>query len=73
MRVLTNSPAASSGMRRGDVIVEIDGKVVKTAEQLQNMVENSRVGQTLQVKVQRGRQTQQLSIRTGELQNASLN
>ncbi|MDJ0618261.1 MAG: HhoA/HhoB/HtrA family serine endopeptidase [Calothrix sp. MO_192.B10] len=73
MRVLPNSPAASSGMRRGDVIVEIDGKAVKTAERLQDMVENSRVGQTLQVKVQRGRQTQQLSIRTGELQNASLN
>ncbi|MDJ0799011.1 MAG: HhoA/HhoB/HtrA family serine endopeptidase [Calothrix sp. MO_167.B12] len=73
MRVLPNSPAASSGMRRGDVILEIDGKAVKTAERLQNMVENTRVGQTLQVKVQRGGQTQQLSIRTGELQNASLN
>jgi len=73
MRVLPNSPAASSGMRRGDVILEIDGKAIKTAQQLQDTVENSNVGQNLQLKIQRGRRTQQLSIRTGELQNASLN
>jgi S1-C subfamily serine protease len=71
MRVIPNSPAASAGIRRGDVIVQIDGQVVTTAEQLQNLVENSRLGQVLQVKVQRGNQTQQLSVRTAELQNAS--
>jgi len=71
MRVIPSSPAASAGIRRGDVIVQIDGQAVTTAEQLQNFVENSRLGQVLQVKVQRGNQTQQLSVRTAELQNAS--
>ncbi len=71
MRVVPNSPAASAGIRRGDVILQIDGKAITSAEQLQNLVEDSRLGQVLQVKIQRGNQTQQLSIRTAELQNAS--
>ncbi|MBN3897575.1 MAG: trypsin-like peptidase domain-containing protein [Nostoc sp. NOS(2021)] len=71
MRVVPNSPAASAGIRRGDVILQVDGKDITSAEQLQNFVEDSRLGQVLQVKVQRGNQTQQLSIRTAELQNAS--
>ncbi|MEH2070254.1 MAG: HhoA/HhoB/HtrA family serine endopeptidase [Nostoc sp.] len=71
MQVIPNSPAASAGIRRGDVIVQVDGKAITSAEQLQNLVEDSRLGQVLQVKVQRGNQTQQLSIRTAELQNAS--
>ncbi len=71
MRVLPNSPAAAAGMRLGDVIVQIDGEAIATAEELQNVVENSRLGQTLQVKVLRGNQTQLFSVRTAELQNAS--
>ncbi|BDI17909.1 serine protease [Nostoc cf. commune SO-36] len=71
MRVVPNSPAASAGIRRGDVILQVDGKPITSAEQLQNVVEDSRLGQVLQVKVQRGNQTQQFSIRTAELQNAS--
>lgn len=71
VRVLPNSPAAAAGMRRGDVIVQVDGQTVKSAEQLQSLVDNSRVGQVLQVKLQRGDKTQQLGIRAGELENAS--
>ena len=72
VRVLPDTPAAAAGVRRGDVIVQIDAKPITTAEQLQTVVDNSHVGQVLQVKVQRGKQTQQLAVRTSELQNASL-
>jgi S1-C subfamily serine protease len=72
MQVVPNSPAASAGLRRGDVITEIEGQSVTTAEQLQRVVENSRIGQPLRFKVQRGTQTQQISVRPGELQDAAL-
>lgn len=70
VRVLTNSPAAEAGLRRGDVVVKIDGQAVTNAEQLQRIVENSGVGNTLQFEVQRGDRTQSLRVRTGELQRS---
>jgi S1-C subfamily serine protease len=71
MRVVRNSPAATAGIRRGDVIVQIDNKPITTAEQLQSVVEDSTLGQALQVKIQRGNQTQILSVRTAELKDLS--
>ncbi|MBD2625120.1 HhoA/HhoB/HtrA family serine endopeptidase [Trichormus variabilis] len=71
MRVVPNSPAATAGIRRGDVIVQIDNQSITNAEQLQGVVEDSQLGQVLQVKVQRGNQTQQLSVRTAELKDLS--
>ncbi|MBD2569013.1 HhoA/HhoB/HtrA family serine endopeptidase [Anabaena lutea] len=71
MRVVPNSPAATAGIRRGDVIVQIDNQSITNAEQLQGVVEDSQLGQILQVKIQRGNQTQQLSVRTAELKDLS--
>lgn len=63
-----NSPAGAAGIRPGDVIVAINGQTIATAEQLQQIVENSQVNQTLQMKVQRGSQTISLKIQVGNLQ-----
>lgn len=71
VRVLPNTPAEKAGLRRGDVVTEIDGQVISSAEQLQQAVEISQIGQTLKILVQRGNISKQLSVKTAELDNAA--
>ena len=72
IRVLEGTPAADAGLRRGDVILEVDGATVRTADQLQLKVENTKVGDTIQVKVQRGDRVQTIKVATAELQERKL-
>jgi len=65
--VLPNTPAASSGLRRGDVIVEVDGQRVTSGATIQNLVEQAGVGQSLRFTVKRGEQTLNLNVRTAQL------
>lgn len=70
VQVVPDSPAAKGGLRRGDVIVKIDDDTVTSAEQLQDIVEGSNIGQSLQFEVVRGEQTEIMTIRPAELQDA---
>ncbi|HHP7245520.1 MAG TPA: HhoA/HhoB/HtrA family serine endopeptidase [Elainellaceae cyanobacterium] len=65
--IVPDSPAAASGLRRGDVITQINGQSLTSAQELQNFVENSGVGQRLRVTIRRGDRTQQLSVQTAQL------
>jgi S1-C subfamily serine protease len=69
MKVFPNTPAAAAGIRWGDVIVAVDGQSIKDANQLQTLVENSEVGQKLELTVKRGDRTQQVAVRTAALEN----
>ncbi len=67
IRVLPNTPAAEAGLRRGDVITEVAGMRVKKADQLQSRVDRVKVGEALQVTLQRGDRTQRLLVKTADL------
>ncbi len=66
VQVMPYSPAAAAGLRRGDVIVEIGGEPITTADELQKEVAKSSLGEFLQLKVQRGQQAKQIWIRPME-------
>jgi len=67
VRVLPNTPAEQAGIRRGDVIVEIDAQPITDASQLQSLVESSGLNSSLQFKVQRGDRTLKLKVTTAQL------
>lgn len=65
--VLPNSPAARAGIRLGDVIQQLGGQSVTTAEAVQSIVEGSTVGQGMAVVVNRGGQSVSLNVTTASL------
>lgn len=71
VRVLPNTPAERGGVRRGDVIVAVDGNKITDASQLQSLVDQSGINKNLQFKVQRGDRTIQLTVKTAQLENMS--
>jgi len=63
--VMKNSPATRAGLRAGDVIKKINGQAVETAEQVQNAVEASAVGGSLQVEVNRNGRSTTVAVQPG--------
>lgn len=64
--VLPGSPAAKSGLKGGDVIVEYDGKEVEDQTALRNMVAQTSVGKNVPVKVLRDKKAQTINVKIGE-------
>ena len=64
-RIVPNSPAAQAGLRAGDVILQINGQGVTRSEEVQRLVEASRVGSDLQVALKRNGQDQTIRVRPG--------
>ncbi|MBI2906020.1 MAG: trypsin-like peptidase domain-containing protein [Chloroflexi bacterium] len=60
--IAQNGPAARAGIRSGDVIVEVDGNKVATAQGLIDYVKTRKPGDTLTIKLFRGRNEQTVSL-----------
>jgi S1-C subfamily serine protease len=64
-KVVNKSPADKAGLRKGDVIQKVGGKIVSTASQVQERVEATTIGALLDVEVSRGGQAQTIQVKTG--------
>ncbi|NEO26806.1 MAG: PDZ domain-containing protein [Kamptonema sp. SIO4C4] len=62
MGVITASPAQAAGFQAGDIIVKVGGVPVKSAIDVQQQVEMSRIGEKLEVEVQRQGKIQTLQV-----------
>ncbi len=60
--VVPRSPAATSGLKQGDVIQSINNQPVNKIEDVQKLVENSKIGVPLNLQVQRNGQVVQVAI-----------
>ncbi len=65
--VSKDSPAEKAGLKRGDVIQEINNKEIEDIESLRNMVAQSEVGSTIKLKVVRDGKTIFLNATVGEM------
>jgi len=65
--VLKGSPAEKAGLRRGDVILEVNDKTVNDAESLRTIIAQSEVGSYISLKIMREGGYLSLSAKVAEL------
>ena len=65
--VIAGGPAANGGIRADDVILEVNGKPVTTAADLQRLMYDDAIGRGITVRVQRAGQTLDLDVTPVEL------
>jgi serine protease Do/serine protease DegQ len=66
-QVMPKSPAEAAGLKIGDVILSVDGKLIKDARQLQRLIGEAEIGRTIDVVVLREKTRRTLKIQIGEL------
>ncbi|MDJ0616114.1 MAG: HhoA/HhoB/HtrA family serine endopeptidase [Calothrix sp. MO_192.B10] len=67
VRIVPRSPADIGGLRAGDVIKSINNQSVTDIEQVQKIVEKSKVGEALEIRIQRQGQTRQVVVKPAPL------
>jgi serine protease Do len=65
-RVVDEGPADRAGVRRGDVLVSVDGRSVRSPEHLTRTIRGARVGQSLSLVVVRDDRRRNLTVRLGQ-------
>lgn len=65
--LMRNSPAMQAGIEVGDVIIAMNGTTIKDAEQVQQIVQDISVGESIALEIDRGGRQVQLDVATQAL------
>jgi serine protease Do len=65
--VTPNGPAQKSGVQRGDVILEVNGKVMEDSRQLRNMISMMDPTSTVSLKLVRNGSATNMSVKLGDM------
>jgi serine protease Do len=60
--VVAGSAAARAGIQKGDIVVAADGKPIRSASQLRNIIGLTPVGSRIQLTIERKQSTEKISI-----------
>jgi serine protease DegQ len=66
MQVVTPSPAAEAGIQPGDIVIAFNGQETATAEELIAALRGTQPGDAVQLTVQRGARTEQITVTVAE-------
>lgn len=67
VRVMPDSPAAKAGFKPGDLIQKVGNEAVKSAEDVQALVEKSQIGADLAVEVRRDGRANRITVKPGQM------
>jgi S1-C subfamily serine protease len=65
--VVAGSPAAAAGLRPNDVLLEVDGRAIKDAGDVQRLMTGDAIGRTLTIRVLRNGRVVSIDVRPVEL------
>lgn len=64
--VLNSTPAYNAGLRKGDLILDADGKAIRNGRHLSRLVAGAKPGDLIRMKVMRGKQTHTIDVIIGK-------
>ena len=72
MRIFPDSPAERAGLRRGDVVIAVDGEPVASEKELRSVILARGAGAVLTIRVERGTKTVDIQVETRAARDVSL-
>jgi len=67
--VIGNSPAEKAGIKKGDVIIALNGNNIPHLERLQEMILIEEPGNTVRLRIIRGKSRMEIPVKLGELES----